>query len=299
MTCVLRPRIALACGGLALATMLSACGASTGSTPTRTGTAVTVIYAGSLSKLMEDRVGPAFARSSGYSYRGFGGGSGEDAIQIKNGIRRADVFISASPRADADLEGAANGNWVSWYSTFATTPLVLAYDPRTSFGEELAHGEPWYRVITQKGITVGRTDPKLDPKGKLTVDAIETAARDLHDVPLGHVFARFPVFPETDLLGRLQAGQLDAGFFYDVEARVAGIPSVTLAPVSQAASFTVTILNRASQRAGAEAFLHYLLAPDSRVMMAGAGLTGVRPRLSGASAAVPAGLRGSVGVPSA
>jgi molybdate/tungstate transport system substrate-binding protein len=33
-------------------------------------------------------------------------------------------------------------------------------------------------------------------------------------------------FPEQTLLGRLEAGQLDDGFFYSIEAREAGIPFI-------------------------------------------------------------------------
>ena len=31
------------------------------------------------------------------------------------------------------LEGTANGDWVSWYAAFATSPLVLGYYPKSNF----------------------------------------------------------------------------------------------------------------------------------------------------------------------
>ena len=83
------------------------------------------------------------------------------------------MFVSAAAAADSSLEGAANGDWVSWYSTFAASPLMLGYNPKSSFGKQLARGTPWYKVLTEPGILVGRTDPKLDPKGVLTVEAVE------------------------------------------------------------------------------------------------------------------------------
>jgi molybdate/tungstate transport system substrate-binding protein len=288
-------------GVLALA--LSACGSSsnttsTGSSPASSthGGPVAVIYAGSLAKLMEDDIGPAFQRSAGYTFQGFGGGSGEDAKQIKGKVRQVDVFVSASAEADKELEGSANGNWVSWYSTFATTPLVLGYDPKSRFGEELAHGKPWYEVIAQPGIRVGRTDPKLDPKGLLSVQAVEEAARKLGKPALKTALRTFPVFPETDLVGRLQAGQLDAGFFYAIEANVAHIPTVSLAPVTKTAAYTVTILNHPLHQAGAEAFVRYLLAASAT--LTSNGLTPTAPKLSGQAAAVPAGLSSAVGTTS-
>ena len=54
---------------------------------------------------------------------------------------------------------------------------MLGYDPSSKFGKQLAAGKPWYKVLTEPGILVGRTEPKLDPKGKLTVEAVETPPR--------------------------------------------------------------------------------------------------------------------------
>jgi molybdate/tungstate transport system substrate-binding protein len=282
---------------------LSACGSSSSSKTTTTSAstsskraAVAVIYAGSLSKLMEDDLGPAFERADGYTFTGYGGGSGEDAKEIKGKVRTVDVFVSASAEADKQLEGSAGGNWVSWYSKFATTPLVLGYNPNSKFGEELAHGKPWYEVLTQPGIRVGRTDPKLDPKGKLTVEAVEEAAEKLHEPALVNALPTFPVYPETSLVGRLQSGQLDAGFFYAIEANVAHIATVPLTPIHKMAAYTVTIVNHAPHQTGAEAFVRYLLATANAPRLTSDGLTPISPpMLSGAPTAVPAGVRSTVG----
>ncbi|HEV3048310.1 MAG TPA: substrate-binding domain-containing protein [Solirubrobacteraceae bacterium] len=280
---------------------LAACGSS-GSGTTKSssssskGGTVAVIYAGSLSKLMEDDLGPAFQKADGYSFQGFGGGSGEDAKQIKGKVRQVDVFVSASAEADREIEGAANGGWVSWYTTFASTPLVLGFDPASRYGKELARGMPWYDVLAQPGIRVGRTDPKLDPKGKLTAEALEEASRRLGKPALKTALRSFPVFPETALVGRLQSGQLDAGFFYAIEANVADIPTVSLTPIRKTADYTVAVLNHAADRTGGEAFVRYLLQASTASALTSGGLTPISPpQLSGEASAVPAGLRASVG----
>jgi molybdate/tungstate transport system substrate-binding protein len=284
--------LALILVGVAL--LVSGCGSSSNASSATSGKPVSVIFAGSLADLMENDIGPGFRKASGYGFQGYGGGSGEDAKQIKGKIRQADVFVSASAEADSELQGSANGGWVSWYSTFATTPLVLGYDPSSKFGKELAAGKPWYEVLTEPGIAVGRTDPKLDPKGALTVKAVENAAQ-LGDPALAKKLVSFPVFPETTLVGRLQSGQLDAGFFYAIEANVAHIHTVSLAPVSETAAYTVTILNHARQQAGAEAFVRYLLADSRAPTLTGSGLNPLAPKLTGQAAAVPSGVRGAVG----
>jgi len=256
---------------------------------------VRVLYAGSLVDYMENDFGPAFHKATGYGYEGFGGGSTEVANEIRGGVREGDVFISAAAKADHSLEGASGGNWVSWYSTFAATPLMLGYDPHSSFGKQLARGKPWYRVITEPGILVGRTDPKLDPKGVLTVEAIANAARKLHDPKLAAALGSFPVYPETALVGRLQSGQLDAGFFYAIEASSAHFPTVKLTPAYKYALYTVTILSHAANPAGAAALVRYLLASARTSTLKRNGLAPLKPTFSGNAAGVPVGLRRVVG----
>jgi molybdate/tungstate transport system substrate-binding protein len=256
---------------------------------------VSALFAGSLLNYMEHNFGPSFARATGYGYRGFGGGSTEVAAEIKGGVREGDVFISAAAAADKLLEGSANGNWVSWYTTFASSPLMLAYDPSSSFGKQLAHGKPWYQVIAEPGILVGRTDPKLDPKGVLTVEAVQAAARKLHRPSLASALGSFRVYPETALIGRLQSGQLDAGFFYAVEAASAHLATVPLSPVYKYATYTVTVLNRAPNPAGAAALVRYLLNARRSYTLQRNGLVPRKPQFSGRRSAVPASLRALVG----
>jgi molybdate/tungstate transport system substrate-binding protein len=258
---------------------------------------VSVLYAGSLVDYMENQLGPSFQRATGYGYQGYGGGSTEVANEIKGGVRQGDVFVSASAKADQALEGAANGGWVSWYSAFAASPLVLAYNRKSAFAAELRRGVPWYKVIAKKGILVGRTDPKLDPKGVLTVEAVEAAARKLHDRALARALGSFSVFPETALVGRLQAGQLDAGFFYQVEAASAHLVTVPLTPVYKYAEYTLTVLNRAQNPIGGAALVRYLLNAARTYTLKRNGLHPQKPRFSGSAASVPANLRHLVGAP--
>jgi molybdate/tungstate transport system substrate-binding protein len=243
---------------------------------------------------MEHQLGPAFSHATGYGYQGLGAGSTELVSQIKGHVRRGDVFISASPKADAELEGSSNGNYVRWYATFATSPLVIGYNPHSRFAGQF-RSKPWYQVITQPGIRVGRTDPKLDPKGKLTVEAMDEAAAKLHDPELRTALARFPVFPEEDLVGRLEAGQLDAGFFYSVEAAAQHMPAVSLAPVKAKATYTITILSGTSNARGARAFIAYLLGPHGEAILTRNRMDLLTPHVTGDPSAVPASIRAAVG----
>lgn len=255
------------------------------------GDSVSALYAGSLVNVMEKQVGRAFAKSSGDSYEGYGAASQEVANAIKGKVKEGDVFISASPTVNASLQGPANGDWVSWYATFATAPLLIGYNPQSRFAANLKT-QPWYDVLQKPGIRIGMTDPKLDPKGKLTVAALQ-AAEPAYALPptfAGSIAKKATVFPEQDLVGRLESGQLDAGFFYSNEAIPAHIPTVPLGKVHEEATFTVTVLDHAKHSAAGAAFVHYLLT-TAKPMLTSNGLKITPFSVAGDPSAVPSSLR--------
>jgi molybdate/tungstate transport system substrate-binding protein len=257
---------------------------------------VNVLYAGSLVNLMEHGIGPAFGKATGGQFQGFAGGSVLLANQVKGKLRQGDVFISAVPKVNANLMGADNGNWVNWYIAFAESPLVIGYNPSSKYAKDFKT-MPWYKVLEQPGIRIGRTDPKLDPKGRLTVQLMKQAA-DHYKIPnfeqstLGAADNPAQVLPEETLVGRLQSGQLDAGFFYSTETSDAKIPAVTLpAAITPKAVYTVTVLRDAPNRAGAEQFVTFLLGHQAQTLMREHGLTLRQPTLGGDAAAVPQAIR--------
>lgn len=274
---------------------VTAAGPSAGAATAKGSGPVDVLYAGSLVTLMQNDLGPAFQKATGYSVSGVSAGSTQLASEIKGGTQVADVFISAAPSVNSSLQGSANGNWVSWYATFATSPLVLGYNPKSSFAKQIKT-EPWYRVITSSGFLLGRTDPATDPKGVLAVTALNQAAKRYNEPALkGLATTTGDVYPEETMVGRLQANQLDAGFFYTVEATAAGIPTVPLTGINKLEGvYTVTVVNRAPHAAAARAFVAFLLGPKGRAIMKKNGLVPVSPpKLSGAKS-VPSGLRQAV-----
>ena len=253
---------------------------------------VNVLYAGSLVNLMERGVGPAFDKAEGGVMRGYAGGSNKLANEIKGKLVPGDVFISANPKVNDDLMGASNGGWVDWYVTFAQSPLVIGYNPSSRFAADLK-SKPWYEVLQEPGIRLGRTDPKLDPKGKLTLELLEKAATvykipDLSQKVLGAAENPAQVLPEESLVGRLQSGEVDVGFFYSTETTDLKMPAITLPPeTALSAHYTATVLNKAPNAAGAERFMAFLLGRDGRALMSAHGLDVVVPKLGGDTSKVP------------
>ena len=250
--------------------------ASASSTATGTG-AVNVLYAGSLVNLITKQVGPAFQTASGYSVTGAGAGSTALVTDIKGKVYKGDVFISASPTATKTLMGSANGDWVTWYVSFASSKLVLGYNANSKFASVIK-SEPWYKAITTPGLKLGFTDPATDPKGKLVAEALTDTAKTKNLPALTTIKNdKGDVFPEETLVARLQAGQLDAAFFYTIEATPVNIPTVALAGEDLKATYTISTLKGAPNEPGAEAFSAYLLGPSGQAVLKQDGFDLITP----------------------
>jgi len=257
---------------------------------------VNVLYAGSLVNLMERSAGPAFEQKSGDRFQGYAGGSNKVANEIKGKLRRGDVFISANPKVDDQLMGQANGDWVQWYIAFAESPLVIGYNPSSRFVDDLKN-KSWYEVLAEPGLKLGRTDPKLDPKGALTIELLKRAEvfyskPGLSQQIIGAPDNQAQILPEETLVGRLQSGQLDVGFFYSTETSAAKIPAIKLPDeVAPKARYTVTILRDAPNPDGGERFVSFLLGSQGRDLLKQHGLEILKPDLSGNAQAVPTAIR--------
>ena len=272
----------------------SSAAASPSSSATGSGS-VDVLYAGSLVNLITKQVGPAFQTASGYSVTGAGAGSTALVTDIKGKVYKGDVFISASPKATATLMGAANGSWVSYYISFASSNVVLGYNANSKFAATIK-SEPWYKAITTPGLKLGFTDPATDPKGKLVAEALTDTAKSQNLPALTAIENdKGDVFPEETLVARLQSGQLDAGFFYTAEAVPVNIPTVPLTGTTDLkATYTISTLAGAPNEAGAEAFVAYMLSPAVQTVLKGDGFDLISPvKVTGTG--VPSTVQSAIG----
>jgi molybdate/tungstate transport system substrate-binding protein len=261
--------VSVACIGLAV----SACGSSTtttkpaSTTSTKHSGVVDVMSAGSLDTVLTKTVGPAFHAATGYTMVDTSAGSSTLAADIKNKIDVGDVFVSASPAVDTTLEGASNGNWVSWYADFATSPEVLGYYPKSKFAKDL-QTMPWYKVITMPGFRLGRTNPSQDPGGVLAVKALDETAAAQHLPALKTLATETSdEYVEDPEEADIQTGQLDGAFMYEADAISQGSPFVPLTGTNLAGDYTITLLSKAPHTAAAEAFIEFLLGPTGQAEM--------------------------------
>ena len=231
--------------------------------------AVNVAYAGSLVTPMEREVGPAFMRACACTYQGEGKGSVALANLIESGIKNPDVFISADTKL-MDRLAASPKHLIRTYTVFAKASLVLGYSTKSPFAARFARvaaGKLSMRALLETpGLRVGRTDPKLDPKGARTNHAL--AAMDVSP-------AHSLVFPEEDLLVRLEAGDLDAAFLYSTESRSRKIPALDLpsaATKGHEVLYSIAVLATAPNPSGGQLFMDFVLNGPGRELLKRAGL---------------------------
>jgi molybdate/tungstate transport system substrate-binding protein len=315
-------RSAVTCGCL-IAVLIFPSTLRSGATPADEHT-VSVLYAGSLAAVMENGVGPAFTKATGYSYQGEAQGSLGAAQMIRNHIRTPDVFISADPAVnDNVLMGSQNGYLVHWYAIVASSQLVLAYNPHSRFQKKFEDAQagkiPWYEVLETPGVLFGRGDPTIDPKGYRTLFLFTLAGKHYHrpEIPglLGDNLNPAQVFPEVVLLARVESGQFDAGIFYKHEVVAHKLPFISFPaeinlgdPAFAAAYakeiytptsgkpiqgspilFTVTIPETVRHRQAALEFVRFLLT--SNELFKGFGFGNVSHQVGGDSTQVPSQLR--------
>lgn len=247
----------------------------------RSGGTVSVVYAGSLVSTMEGPLAAALAARTGIRFSGEPKGSKELANLIRAGLRNPDVFIAVDPKLLDGLRGPAHGNFISSYTVFGSARMLVGYSPRSPYRalfEAAAHGKrSILSVLLAPGVRIGRTDPRLDPKGALTIRSVKLLVQEAH-LPAStaqKILARAKTFPEEDLLARVETGELDAGFFYSTETSVRQLPVVELpgpANLSRQITYAIAILNAAPHPQQARRFVDFVLHGPGKAILERAGL---------------------------
>ncbi|HEY5258756.1 MAG TPA: substrate-binding domain-containing protein [Candidatus Baltobacteraceae bacterium] len=229
------------------------------------GALVSVAYAGSLVGTMEGPVKSAFERETGITFAGEGKGSRVLANLMRDGDLNPDVFISA----DRSL--------IAGSRVFGRADLVLGYASDSRFAAALdaaaAGRSSLVAVLRTPGLRLARTDPRLDPKGAKSLAALAAMG-----VPAG---GAAQVFPEEDLLTRIESGEADCGFLYTTEIggpglRFARLPDGIGSRRGVAVDFAIAALPSAPHPRAAAAFVNFILQGHGRAILERAGIRFVR-----------------------
>lgn len=182
-----------------------------------------VAHAGSLAAPLRAAL-DSFSASTGTSIATISAGSVELARRVTELRDVPDVIALADEEVFPKLLMPEH---VRWYVTFASNRMVVAEAPRARHARDF-DSLAWWRVLSRRGVEVGRSDPTLDPAGYRALMVLQLAERT-YAVPglADSVLARSPsrnVRPKSsDLIALLQTGALDYAFVYQSSARNAGL----------------------------------------------------------------------------
>lgn len=193
-----------------------------------------VAYAGSMGVVMDQSLGPAFAKAHGAVYEGVGQGSYALARLLAAKQMQADVFVAITP---GPVKVVQEAGLAARAVPVASTRMVVIYSPGSRFAADFAAaargGKPWYEVLRQPGLRFGRTDPAVDPQGANALLTLQLAERyykrpGLLGQVAGDLQNPSQIFAEPSLMSRLQAGQIDAAIGYASAAYSHHLPTVAL-----------------------------------------------------------------------
>jgi molybdate/tungstate transport system substrate-binding protein len=209
---------------------------------------------------------------TGVHFAGEAKGSRALANLIRAGLRRPDVFISADPTLMTGLAPT--------YEVFGSARMVIAYSEKSARGRLFAGAgsakTSLLALLTAPGVRVGRTDPRLDPKGARTIRAIQLLGKHEGRLALARgLLAAAQEFPEEDLAVRVETGELDAAFFYSTETGPLGLRTIELpaaANLSGEIAYAIAILPQPAHPAAAATFVDFVLHGEGKRILEAAGV---------------------------
>lgn len=192
---------------------------------------LTVFNAGSLAYPVRELLAAFSNAHPGVTPRQESSGSLEAARKLTELGKIPDVLAVADYNVITKL---LVPRYATWHVTFASNAMVLAYSDRSAGAGEIT-GENWWRILLRPGVRWASSDPALDPNGYRALMVMQLAERHYREPELGGRLAgaldpRFMRPSEAQLLGLVQAGELDYAWSYRSLALTAGLRWVDLPP---------------------------------------------------------------------
>jgi molybdate/tungstate transport system substrate-binding protein len=249
------------------------------------------------------------------------GASGNMVKDVTQAGQPDDVLGVADYSLIPKLMSDAAKPHATWYLGFVSNEITLAYTSHSKGASQLTPAN-WYKVVSQPGVRIGRSNPAADPSGYQFLQMLQLAQGYYHDPGLAAaVLKNSPdssvAETETSLLAALQSGQIDYLAIYKSNALeehlkyIALPPQVNLADQSMAAAYAkitvnagslgsltakpiiygLTIPSNAPDPALAQKFIAFVLGPQGQAVMRANGFTVISPALAGSQGKVPVALQ--------
>ena len=219
-------------GGLGTAAALGLAGCS-GSGSGSGGGSMTIFHAGSLAPPFSEAE-PGFEDETDIDVTREPKGSVASTKKITQQGRQAEVLGVSDYRLIRDRVVPDYGEW---YAVFTTNAMSIQYREDSPGADDISE-DNWWEVLSRDDVTIGHSDPAVDPGGYRAVmaqqlGAIEFDGEKLYDDATYQKLRENSVVPtgtETNLEGQLESGELDYVMYYQSISSSADKPWINLQP---------------------------------------------------------------------
>jgi molybdate/tungstate transport system substrate-binding protein len=203
---------------------------------------MTIFHAGSLAPPFSEAE-PDFEGEYGVDVTREAQGSVASTQKITQQGRSADVLGTSDFRL---IRNRVLPDYGDWYAIFTTNSMSIQYREDSPGADEIS-ADNWWEILTRDDVTIGHSDPAVDPGGYRAVMTQQLGAEEfdgerLYDDATYQKLrenSTVPTGTETNLEGQLESGELDYVFYYQSISANSGLPYVDLQPevdLSQATS---------------------------------------------------------------
>jgi molybdate/tungstate transport system substrate-binding protein len=155
-------------------------------------------------------------------------GSRECARKVSELHEPCDILASSDYMV---IDSLLVPEYADWNLKFATNEMTIVYREQSRRSREI-NQQNWFDVLLDKNVSIGRSDPDLDPCGYRTIMTMKLAEIYYGKPGLAERLlkkdAEYIRPKEVDLLALLETGELDYIFIYRSVAEQHGLKFLTL-----------------------------------------------------------------------
>lgn len=197
-----------------LAVTLLAMVIAAGCRPGNKNETLRIIHAGSLSMIVKEVIDSFSAGNPGITFLTEAWGSKDGARQITELGKPCDVFISADDRI---IHSFLVPDHAKWSIPFAGNEMVLAYTPKSKFGDRI-NSNNWFDILRRDDVLTARSSPDSDPCGVRAVLLILLSDKHYQKQNLSEILLakdqKYIRPKEADLIALLEKNVVDYLYIY-------------------------------------------------------------------------------------
>ncbi|AWB10591.1 molybdate/tungstate transport system substrate-binding protein [Thermodesulfobium acidiphilum] len=226
------------------------------------------------------------------------GGSVKMVKQVTELHQPGDIIAVADYNVIPKYMFGENGQtkYTDWYIGFVNNSITFVYTDKSKYANEI-NSNNWYKILSEKGVQIGRSNPNTDPSGYQTLQMLKLAEKYYKDPTIYEkVLANAPERnirdTETELLSSLEAGQIDYLAIYKSDALQHHLKYLDLPPQINLSDpkyanfykeavvdtkngelsgkpiiYAITIPNNSKNTEWAIKFVEFLLSPEGQSIM--------------------------------